>query len=95
MTAAGRREGEQALFFFFFFLRAAAFLFQGLGSVCSLTWGLLMNSGLRLTQAEAVRPEEIFEGAFVIMSKCLMESGPVLGSAPRPEDQDSPGANLN
>lgn len=60
-----------------------AFLFQGLGSVCSLARGLLLNSGPRLTQAKAVRSEKMFEGAFVIMSKCLIEPGPILGSAPR------------
>lgn len=77
--------------FFFFFLRAAAFLFQGLGSVCSLARELLLNSGPRLTQAKAVRSEEMFEGAFVIMSECLIEPGPgpILGSAPRLEHQSS------
>lgn len=53
-------------------LRAFIFLLQALWFMCSLARGLLLISGVRLTEVEAVRPEEMFEGPFVIVSKCLI-----------------------
>lgn len=54
------------------FPRAFTFLLQALWFMCTLARGLPQISGLRLTEAEAVRPEEMFEGPFVIVSKCLL-----------------------
>lgn len=47
VTAAGRREGEPALLF----SESRGISVPGLGVCMKPGWGLLLNSGLRLTQA--------------------------------------------